>query len=357
MVLSRICLEKSQQQKNQVQGVNIPGIPFIMIGRNQYTGWGLTNNICDNSDFYQETIRNNSEYLFDGKWIKLKSRIEKIKIKGEKNLLNFTIHETHHGPILKGLFHLLDTKNWQNFQNQVSLSWIGFLEQDYIFEGLLGLQDAQNIDNIQNSIFLMKSPALNIVWATIDNHIGYQAQGLLPKRNFQGNVFIKNGSNPYNDWIGYYNNNEQPRVIDPQKGFIVTANNKVARNDFKKWNWGNVHNHRFDHKPFSQSLLWFIFERSYIGQGNKRTINVGGVNHIPDKWDSWYTANFRMILDFQGIDNSWWVIDTGVSENPFSNFYDDQMKLHEVGEYLKMKFRNGYNNDNEYQQEIVFGEF
>ncbi len=39
---------------------------------------------------------------------------------------------------------------------------------------------------------------------------------------------MKNGSDPINDWTGYYEQHEQPRVRDPQKGFIVTANNKMA---------------------------------------------------------------------------------------------------------------------------------
>jgi penicillin amidase len=60
-----------------------------------------------------------------------------------------------------------------------------------------------------------------------------------------------------------------------------------------------------------------------VGSGNKRTINVGGVNHIPDKWDSWYTANYRMVVDLDLNNKSYWIIDTGVSENPFSVYYDD----------------------------------
>lgn len=50
---------------------------------------------------------------------------------------------------------------------------------------------------------------------------------------------------------------------------------------------------------------------------------MGGVNHIPDKWDSWYTANYRTVIDLSEEDDSYWVIDTGISENIWSLHYDD----------------------------------
>lgn len=69
---------------------------------------------------------------------------------------------------------------------------------------------------------------LNIVYATVDNHIGYCNIGRLPVRSNPEDIFVKDGSDSNNDWLRFYNKSEQPRVVDPRKGFIVTANNKVA---------------------------------------------------------------------------------------------------------------------------------
>jgi penicillin amidase len=74
----------------------------------------------------------------------------------------------------------------------------------------------------------MTAPCLNIVYGTIDKHIGYMAVGRLPVRKYPEDIFIRNGSNSENDWIRFYNSSEQPRVIDPTKGFIVSANNKIS---------------------------------------------------------------------------------------------------------------------------------
>lgn len=69
--------------------------------------------------------------------------------------------------------------------------------------------------------------------------------------------------------------------------------------------------------------LKIFFERSYVGEGNRRTINVGGVNHLPDNWDSWYSPNYRQIIDLSEANDSYYVLDTGISENIFSPYYDD----------------------------------
>lgn len=37
---------------------------------------------------------------------------------------------------------------------------------------------------------------------------------------------VIDGTNSNNEWIGFLSNKELPRLINPKKGFIVTANNR-----------------------------------------------------------------------------------------------------------------------------------
>lgn len=64
-------------------GVGIPGLPGIVIGRNNYAAWGVTNNLADTTDLYLEEFDENDNYLVDGKWIKMRKYEELIKIKGQ----------------------------------------------------------------------------------------------------------------------------------------------------------------------------------------------------------------------------------------------------------------------------------
>lgn len=64
-------------------GAGVPGLPGIVIGRNDYAAWGVTNNLADTTDLYLEEFDGNGNYLIDEKWIKMRKYEELIKIKGQ----------------------------------------------------------------------------------------------------------------------------------------------------------------------------------------------------------------------------------------------------------------------------------
>lgn len=43
---------------------------------------------------------------------------------------------------------------------------------------------------------------------------------------------VYDGTNSNNDWLGYMSAKELPRVANPKKGFIVTANNRIVPENF-----------------------------------------------------------------------------------------------------------------------------
>jgi penicillin amidase len=54
-----------------VAGASIPGVPFVVIGRNRNIAWGVTNAMADDEDFYVESVDSLAHprgYLFDGAW-------------------------------------------------------------------------------------------------------------------------------------------------------------------------------------------------------------------------------------------------------------------------------------------------
>lgn len=74
---------------------------------------------------------------------------------------------------------------------------------------------------------------MNALYSTIDNHIGYVAIGSMPvRKNHKTGLFISDGSNSENDWVGLINRENQLSVHDPKKGYIVTANNKPVSSKY-----------------------------------------------------------------------------------------------------------------------------
>ena len=83
-----------------VVGMAFPLMPFIPIGHNHYLTWSHMVGMCDNVDVYQEILNplNKEAYLFNGKWLKMEKRIEKIKVAGG-DVKEITIYRTVHGPV------------------------------------------------------------------------------------------------------------------------------------------------------------------------------------------------------------------------------------------------------------------
>lgn len=198
-----------------VEGVSLPGMPGIVIGRNDGMAWAFTNLMADLADLYREEI-------VDGKAVRkygsepVLSRDETIAVRGgEPETLK--VRETSHGPLVTKNLALkwtaLDPKNLRLPTVEVMLASdpVSF---DKAFDGFFG-------------------PSQNVVWASKDGHIGWRATGLLPIRRpgTDGSVPY-DGRNPENDWRGTVPTEKLPRVVDPLEGFIVTANQRTIGSSF-----------------------------------------------------------------------------------------------------------------------------
>lgn len=81
----------------------MPALPFWMIGRTKYIGWGITILYSDGADFWEEKIIEQEDgnyfYEFKNELRPVKKVLEVIKIKGEDQF-DLTVLHTHHGPIV-----------------------------------------------------------------------------------------------------------------------------------------------------------------------------------------------------------------------------------------------------------------
>ena len=68
----------------------------------------------------------------------------------------------------------------------------------------------------------------DIVLSDTMGNIGFQMTGLAPKRREGISGFVPlPGWKKENDWLGFYEPSEMPRIINPEKGFFATANNDL----------------------------------------------------------------------------------------------------------------------------------
>lgn len=76
----------------------------------------------------------------------------------------------------------------------------------------------------------------NLIVAFDNGDIAYFLMASFPKRKQEipyVGCYVLDGTKSENDWIGLQQAKDLPRVINPKKGFIVTANNRVMPDNSK----------------------------------------------------------------------------------------------------------------------------
>ncbi len=210
-----------------VSGVCIAGIPLPVIGQNDRTAWGFTNSMVDDLDFFIEKLNpeNKNEYLFDGEWKKVQSRVEIFSIKG-KDDVSVNIRETHHGPIISDIHKLLKTR-----EESISMSWTGHWVTNEM-DAWVGLTTMKNWEDFSESVKQFGVPGQNIVYADIDGNIGWRPAVYIPIRKMGFSMLPRPGYDKNYDWRGKVPYGEMPFIFNPKSGYIFTANNKTIGNEF-----------------------------------------------------------------------------------------------------------------------------
>ena len=99
---------------------------------------------------------------------------------------------------------------------------------------MLALNTASDWDSFRAAAAQFAVPAQNLVYADREGHIGYQAPGMIPIRKSGNDGYLPaEGWRADDDWTGDYVPFEGlPSVLDPEEGFVVTANQAVTDPDY-----------------------------------------------------------------------------------------------------------------------------
>ncbi|MBS1536494.1 MAG: penicillin acylase family protein [Bacteroidetes bacterium] len=220
-----------------ITGLTIAGIPLFIVGRNDNIAWGITNMMADDCDYYVEKVDSNPNYYFneDGKRVKFKYRRDTIHVKGDESLI-YDIRFTKRSAIISDVHafnsdKILDMSNSHsdNFLQKyaLSFSWTAQQPSDEIL-AMYRINKASNWQEFQQGINLWCVPALNFSFTDRRGNIGMAPAGLIPIHG-KGNTNIPNpGWLPEFTWQGFHTSSELPRSYNPQRRYLMSANNKTA---------------------------------------------------------------------------------------------------------------------------------
>ncbi|HSW55545.1 MAG TPA: penicillin acylase family protein [Ignavibacteriaceae bacterium] len=213
-------------------GVTLPGVPGIVIGKNDNISWTLTNIMTDETDFYFETLDSSrTKYLLDGSWKDLIIVEDTIETRdGIREPIE--IKYTHRGPIISNIhpYNFIYNQD-ESAYPPISMRWLGNEFSDEM-DAFLKVNKAKNWGEFKSAVEKFNIPGQNFVYADREGNIGYVFGGALPIRPNNATTFVFDGSDSKNDWRGFVPRNELPFLLNPPANFIATANNKVIK-DFK----------------------------------------------------------------------------------------------------------------------------
>ncbi len=221
-----------------VAGVALAGMPGIMIGRNEYVAFGITNNICSQRDLYQEKTdaAHPGCFLYDGKWEPAQLRSETIQVRGQEPVKK-TIRLSRNGPIVDDIMPAQ-----VRHAGPVSLRWLGFEPCGWL-TATIGMNRAHNCQEFREAGRPWLCPTFNLVFADTEGNIGFQTVGRIPLRKIAERGY-RPGWDPQHQWTGVIPYDEMPGLLNPKRGYVVTANNRLAPADFPYrlagcWNSGH----------------------------------------------------------------------------------------------------------------------
>lgn len=226
------CQPVSEECPYNVRGFALPAAPGVIIGHNDQIAWGVTNVGWDTQDLYRITVNpdNPLQYEWDGEWRDMTVHEEVIRFGDSDETLTIEVRETHLGPIIND--HQRDDEgNLMGFNNEdpLALRWTATAERGTIFESVLRLNRAQNWDEFRAALEYWDTPSQNVVYADVEGNIGYQTPGRVPVRAPGHNGLLPvDGNTSENEWLGYVPFDALPSVLNPERGYIATANQALV---------------------------------------------------------------------------------------------------------------------------------
>jgi penicillin G amidase len=214
-----------------VSGFTFSGLPGVVIGHNADIAWGFTNLGPDVSDLFLEKVQGGT-WTYDGEQLPLRVRTETIEVRDGEDF-TLRVRETDHGPLISDVSADISSVGANSGGYAVSLAWTA-LTPGTTADAILQLNRAGDWDDFRAAASQFAVPAQNLVYADREGHIGYQAPGLVPIRQ-SGNdgTMPAKGWRPENDWTGeFVPFDGLPSVLDPEEGFIVTANQAVIGTEY-----------------------------------------------------------------------------------------------------------------------------
>ncbi|HUQ75206.1 MAG TPA: penicillin acylase family protein [Burkholderiales bacterium] len=209
-------------------GATLPGVPGVVLGRNERIAWAATNTGPDVQDLYLEKIDAAGRYLTPQGPVAFVTLRETIKVKGAADEV-LTVRVSRHGPVISDVVqNALDAIPRGH---ALAFAWTALAEDDASLAAVFKIPRSRNWGEFTASLREFHAPQQNLSYADVEGNIGFIAPGRIPIRkaaNLLKGLAPAPGWDEGYDWTGYIPFEDLPRAFNPASAKLVTANQKIV---------------------------------------------------------------------------------------------------------------------------------
>lgn len=213
-------LARLRSPEGRVTGGTMPGMPFVLVGHTDRLAWGLTTTHSDTADLFVEELTGDGSYATPDGPRPLEQRRETIVVAGGDPVL-LDVQESRHGPLVGALIDRAQADG-----TALALQSMALAPDDRTADALRALETAETVPEAIEALRRWDSPQQNLFLADHDNGIAFIAPGRVPIRASGMGLVPQSGADGAHDWIGTVPFEDLPRVVNPEAGFLVNANNR-----------------------------------------------------------------------------------------------------------------------------------
>ncbi len=223
-----------ESPQGRVAGATLPGLPYVVLGRNANLAWSMTTTLGDTQDLFVERLSKDLPGHYDTPDGPRPFTVREERVLVGSQARSFLVRETRHGPVLSDAVASAAGATPRGYV--LALAWSALDEGNATARAGLEMNRAINAPDFVLALQDFHAPQQSIVYADRDGRVGFVAPVRLPVRRpdneAMGRVPVPGWDAKY-DWQGFAPFEQLPRASDPPSGVLVTANNRIVPPGFR----------------------------------------------------------------------------------------------------------------------------
>ena len=200
-------------------GMDVPGVPGVVVGHNRHVAWGLTSGVAATDDIVFYARKDQAGYMYGSQVRPIQTLTRLMHVKGAPDQ-TVVQKRTDEGPVI------LDIKAAGGKPGYLFARHSSYRMKELAsLEAVNGLNHAATAEDADRAAAL-GTMSFNVFFAADNGHIGYRYSGMVPIRAEGIDPRFPTPGDPKYAWRGMVPANEMPHVIDPRGGLLTNWNNK-----------------------------------------------------------------------------------------------------------------------------------